>query len=121
MQISILILLSDEDLDSESSTKNNPAMQKRKRRSENSSDQDDDDLGARFAKLVKGSPNLGDFAEKLISWIQISSIITLRKSGKSGLLKPFQKDQKFGREILHLFCLKFWPVFLNNKNKIVFI
>jgi hypothetical protein len=66
MQISILILISDEDLDSESSTKNNPAMQKRKRRLENSSDQDDDDLGARFAKLVKGSPNLGDFAEKLI-------------------------------------------------------
>ena len=66
MQISILILISDEDLDSESSTENNPAMQKRKRRLECSSDQDEDDLGARFKKLVKDSPNLADFAEKLL-------------------------------------------------------
>ena len=65
MQISILTLISDEDLDSESSTENNPAMQKGKRRIE-SSDEDEVDLGARFARLVKESPNLGDFADKLM-------------------------------------------------------
>ena len=67
---------------------------------------------------IIGTPAL---LKNCLSWIQISSINTQRKSGKNGSLKPFPIDLKFGREILRSFCLKYWPVFLTNNNKIVFI
>ena len=66
MQTSIYILISDENSDSESLAENYPAIQKGKRRLEDSLDQDEDNLGTRFVKLVKESPNLADFADKLI-------------------------------------------------------